>query len=88
MEVLFVSLLLWWLARTIRYVSLNNIDTAKEIPDDEVQIIKSLTKCGLEPWLNCWDRINRLLHPSEAIYLDRKQITLNVFSELAETTRH
>jgi DNA polymerase-3 subunit delta' len=85
---LFVSLLLWWLARTIRYISLNNIDTAKEIPDDEVQIIKSLTKSGLEPWLNCWDRINKLLYPSEAIYLDRKQITLNVFSELAEATRH
>ena len=85
---LFNSLLLWWIARTIRYISLNHNDVRKEIPDDEIEVIKSLTKYGHEQWFNCWDKMNNLLHPSEVSYLDKKQVTLNVFSELIKATRN
>ena len=85
---LFNSLLLWWLARTIRYISTKNINFSKEIPDDEIKVIKSLTKNGYEPWFICWDKINNLLHPSEVSYLDKKQVTLNMFTELAKATRN
>ena len=47
-----------------------------------------LTKYGHEQWFNCWDKMNNLLHPSEVSYLDKKQVTLNVFSELIKATRN
>ena len=38
-------------------------------------------------WINVWEETNTLFHKAESVNLDRKQVILNAFFEVAATAR-
>jgi len=51
-------------------------------------VLEHLTAAGgLDRWLEVWDKADDLLHRTERIHLDRKQVILNIFLTIAEAAR-
>ena len=76
------DLLKEWLGRLILFAA----DGARESVDaGEAALMERLSGGGLEPWLEVWDKVNRLL--ARADKLDRKQVVLNVFFTMERALR-
>jgi DNA polymerase-3 subunit delta' len=83
----FVSLLQWWLGRAIRTTAEKAGATLDEVVPGEAALTMRLTERGLEPWLKAWEKVAALTSRAEAVNLDRKQVVLNAFFELATAAR-
>ena len=53
----------------------------------EAALTARLTQPGLEPWLKAWEKVAALSARADALNLDRKQVVLNTFFELAAAAR-
>ena len=53
----------------------------------EAALTARLTDRGLEPWLKAWEKVAVLTSRADAVNLDRKQVVLNAFFELASAAR-
>ena len=83
----FVSLLQWWLGRAIRTTASQPGGDAVEVVPGEAALAVRLTQRGLEPWLKAWEKVAELTLRADAVNLDRKQVVLNAFFELASAAR-
>ncbi len=82
----FMSLLGWWLTRMVRYAALGQ--NVPEIVAGDADLAASLTtRHGLDHWIEVWEKISRLAARADSVYLDRKQVLLNVFSLLEKAAR-
>jgi len=80
---LFMDLLANWLERLVRY------GAASEAPfvvrDSENAIFGRLTSvCGVDRWLEVWEKMNNDRARAAAINMDKKQLLLELFSTMAE----
>ena len=83
----FISLLQWWLGRAIRATAAPARDSLGEVVPGEAALTARLTDRGLEPWLKAWEKVAALTSRADAVNLDRKQVVLNAFFELASAAR-
>ncbi len=83
----FVALLQWWLGRAIRAAAAPARSALGEVVPGEAALTARLTDRGLEPWLKAWEKVAALTSRADAVNLDRKQVVLNAFFELASAAR-
>ncbi len=83
----FVALLQWWLSRAIRAAASKADSGFEEVVPGEGDLTVRLTQRGLEPWLKAWEKVAELTTRADAVNLDRKQVVLNTFFELATAAR-
>ena len=83
----FVSLLQWWLGRAIRTTAEKAGGSLEEVVPGEAALTARLIQPGLEPWLKAWEKVSVLTARADAVNLDRKQVVLNAFFELASAAR-
>jgi len=87
----FITLLQWWLARAIRATAEKaggaSGEAVDEVVSGEAALTARLTQPGLEPWLKAWEKVAALTLRADAVNLDRKQVVLNAFFELASAAR-
>lgn len=83
----FTTLLQWWLGRAIRTGAEQGRFPLTEVVPGEAELMARLTQPGLEPWLKAWEKVAELISRGEAVNLDRKQVVLNTFFELASAAR-
>ena len=76
------DLLRWWLGRLIIFATDGERGGADA---GEAALMERLASGGLEPWLEVWEKVNRLL--ARADNLDRKQVVLNVFFTMERALR-
>ena len=76
------DLLKEWLGRLILFAADGERGDADA---GEAVLMERLSSCGLEPWLEVWEKVNRLL--ARADNLDRKQVVLNVFFTMERALR-
>ncbi|MBT3787551.1 MAG: DNA polymerase III subunit delta' [Alphaproteobacteria bacterium] len=82
----FMALLDWWLARMIRHAALGQVPA--DIVSGDGQLSQSLAaRRSLDQWIEVWEKITRLATRADSVYLDRKQVLLNVFSMLEKAAR-
>jgi len=82
----FIALLGWWLTRMVRYAAMGA--RAPEIITGDVDVAAGLVaRRSLDQWVEVWEKISRLAARADRIYLDRKQVLLNVFSILEKAAR-
>jgi DNA polymerase III subunit delta' len=82
----FMALLDWWLARMIRYAALGQVPA--DIVDGDGLLSQNLAaRRSLDQWIEVWEKITRLATRADSVYLDRKQVLLNVFSMLEKAAR-
>lgn len=80
------ELLDWWLKRLIRAAAAGEIPA--EVVDGEAALIRRLGGAGgLDQWIEVWEKVGRLVERAEAVNLDRKAVTLNMFTSLAGVAR-
>jgi len=83
----FITLLQWWLGRAIRATAEKASGSLEEVVPGEAALTARLTQRGLEPWLKAWEKVAELTSRADAVNLDRKQVVLNAFFELASAAR-
>jgi DNA polymerase-3 subunit delta' len=83
----FITLLQWWLGRAIRATAGKTSGSLEEVVPGEAALTARLIQPGLEPWLKAWEKVAELTSRAEAVNLDRKQVVLNAFFELAAAAR-
>jgi DNA polymerase-3 subunit delta' len=83
----FISLLQWWLGRAIRASAGTAGGSLEEVVPGEAALTARLIQPGLEPWLKAWEKVAELTSRADAVNLDRKQVVLNAFFELASAAR-
>ncbi len=83
----FLSLLQWWMGRAIRTTAGAGGNALDEVVPGEAALTARLTQRGLEPWLKAWEKVAELTLRADAVNLDRKQVVLNTFFELASAAR-
>ena len=77
----------WWLARLIRAKATGEVPP--EIADGEAAINQRLAAaCGLEHWIEVWEKMGRLTERADAVNLDRKAVIVNLFMSLEWTARN
>lgn len=82
----FMDLLGWWLARMVRHAAMGQ--RVPEIISGDADVAATLcARRGLDQWIEVWEKIARLVARADSVYLDRKQVLLNVFSLLERTAR-
>lgn len=82
----FIALLGWWLSRMVRHAAMGT--QAVEIIPGDADVAARLVACrSLDQWVEVWEKISRLAAGVDRIYLDRKQVLLNVFSILEKAAR-
>ncbi len=78
------DLLRGWLGRLIIFAADGELERA-DADAGEAALMERLSSGGLEPWLEVWEKVNRLL--ARADNLDRKQVVLNVFFTMESALR-
>jgi DNA polymerase III subunit delta' len=82
----FMAMLEWWLARMIRFAALGQ--QPPDIVDGDGELSQRLAaRRSLDQWIEVWEKITRLATRADSVYLDRKQVLLNVFSMLEKAAR-
>ncbi len=79
-----------WLARLIRYVAAGEPAEAPRDPDAEEEraLLRRLAPSApLDRWLEVWEKTNHLLARTESANMDRKQVLLTLFLDLADATQ-
>ncbi len=76
----------WWLARLIRAAASG--ETPPEVTAEEAAVRARLTAAGgLDQWIEVWEKVGRLVERADAVNLDRKAVTLDVFTTIERTAR-
>jgi DNA polymerase-3 subunit delta' len=57
------------------------------VPEEAGCAARLYAACGVDRWLEVWEKITRLLDQGDRLHLDRKQVVLNVFHEMGEAAR-
>ena len=82
------DLLRWWLGRLILFGARRGAPPIDEVDAEDRDLMERLADAGsLDPWLEVWEKINRLLARAGGANLDRKQIVLNAFLALENAAR-
>jgi len=82
----FMAMLDWWLVRMIRHAALGQQPV--DIVAGDGQLSQNLAaRRSLDQWIEVWEKITRLAARADSVYLDRKQVLLNVFSMLEKAAR-
>lgn len=76
------DLLRWWLARLVRAGASGALPAPAAAGETEL-IQRLLGARALADWLEVWEKTSHLLSRGEALDLDRRQILLNCFTDLA-----
>lgn len=80
------DLLDWWLMRLIRGRAAGHAPA--EIVAGEGAVIARLAAAGsLDQWIEVWEKVGRLVERADAVNLDRKAVTLNLFTTLEQAAR-
>jgi DNA polymerase III subunit delta' len=82
----FMALLDWWLARMIRHAALGQ-QPVDIVAGDGALSQNLASRRSLDQWIEVWEKITRLAARADSVYLDRKQVLLNVFSMLEKAAR-
>lgn len=80
------ELLMGWLARLIRFAAAGRPGGAGPAADDRL-MARLAQAGGLERLLDVWEKVTRLIERTEAVNLDRKQVTLDIFLTLGNAVR-
>jgi DNA polymerase-3 subunit delta' len=80
------ALLGWWIARMIREGA-RGAAPDPVVPEEAGCAARLYAACGVDRWLEVWEKITRLLDQGDRLHLDRKQVVLNVFHEMGEAAR-
>ena len=81
----FTQLLQDWLARTIREAASGM--TFSEAITGETEVKQRLISAQpLDRWLGLWEKTGNILERTDAVNLDKKQVLLSIFSDLAKAT--
>ena len=76
----------WWLARLIRAAASG--EAPPEVTAEEAMVRIRLTAAGgLDQWIEVWEKVGRLVERADAVNLDRKAVTLDVFTTIERTAR-
>ncbi len=76
----------WWLARLIRAKATG--EAPPEIVAGEAAVNQRLAAASsLEHWIEVWEKVGRLVERADAVNLDRKAVTLAVFTMIERTVR-
>ena len=80
---LFMDLLSNWLERLVRYGATGEAPFV--VRDSENAIFQKLTGvCGVDRWLEVWEKMNNDRTRAAGINMDKKQLLLEIFSTMAE----
>lgn len=82
----FTGLLQWWLGRMIRSAA-SGAQEVEEVVPGEATLARRLAADGLEPWLKAWENTRELLVRGDSVNLDRKQVLMTAFFDLAAAAR-
>ncbi len=78
--------LTWWLAGLVRAGATGTIPPG--LPAEEVECLsRLLVSRGLDHWLGLWEKIGRLIVRCHSVNLDRKQVWVSAFLDLAAHAR-
>jgi len=76
-----------WLARLIRHAAAGEPE-GKGAATDECKLLRRLAPAApLERWLEVWEKANRLLTRVDSANLDRKQVLITLFLDLADAAK-
>lgn len=79
------ELLGWWLARLVRTGATGTLPP--EVVAGEAEALhRLLNRAALEQWLELWEKSARLIDQAEQRHLDRKQVVLTLFLDIAART--
>lgn len=83
------ELLTGWLARLIRFAAAGRSGPSGSLePAADERLMARLAQAGgLERLLDVWEKMARLIERTEAVNLDRKQVTLDLFLTLGNAVR-
>jgi DNA polymerase-3 subunit delta' len=76
------ELLSSWIGRMTRSMARHGAPPPAIIAEEEGCAIRLMQAGGVEPWLEVWEKINRLADQADRLNLDRKQILFNMFHTL------
>jgi DNA polymerase-3 subunit delta' len=78
------GLLRWWLERMILVAAGKEVDLQGQDTD---LMVRLASQASLERWFLVWEKINQLVARTNGLNLDKKQVMLDVFLNLENTTR-
>ena len=76
------DLLGWWLARLVRAGATGEMPP-EVVAGEAAAMRRLLDRVALEQWLELWDKTGRLFDQAETRHLDRKQVVLTLFLDIA-----
>lgn len=76
------DLLGWWLGRLARAGARGEGGPAPIIPEEEGLAARLLAACGVDRWMEVWEKTHRLADDTGRLNLDRKQCLLSLFHAL------
>ncbi len=83
---MFIQIYRGWLERLIRQSATNN--EAPEILDGESRHISRISAlCGVDRFVDLWEKVGVLVMRADAVNLDRKQVIVSLFTSLAAVAR-
>lgn len=78
-----VQFMLGSLFHTMTYIASGKTAKAELVAGEHQLIHTMLAKSPLESWLEVWEKIREWMQDAERAHLDRKHVTINMFSALA-----
>lgn len=83
---IFVELLDWWMVRWIRAAARGA--TPEEVVSGEGQVGRRLMAARpLDQWIEVWEKVSARARQGLAANLDRKQVLITMFADLADAAR-
>ncbi|TNE66895.1 MAG: DNA polymerase III subunit delta' [Alphaproteobacteria bacterium] len=83
---LFIEMLLGWLERMVRQAA-----SGQAMPDimagEGAAMARISAFCGLDQWLDLWEKMGHLVSRADAVNLDRRQVIVNLFASLGAACR-
>jgi DNA polymerase-3 subunit delta' len=80
------DLVSWWLARLARAGARRALPE-EIVPGEEAAMRRLLGRAGLDQWVALWEKTTLLFARADGLALDRKQVVLTAFLDLAATAR-
>lgn len=82
----FTELLGEWLARMIRSLAASR-PISEAVPGESALMRRLFANASIDQWMLVWENINALLARAASLNLSRKQVIINIFSNLAQTAK-
>lgn len=83
---LFMEHLSGWLERLVRFSASG--EAPYVINDKEEALFQRLsTTCGVDRWIEVWEKMGKLQTRADGLHMDRKQLLVSLFSTIADTAR-